>query len=119
MKQAGADATILSKINLRPNPTISTEQYKTLTDHNVAWSIYFEEISENKWEFIKDDSTLQSMQESIYIINQVKQQKITNTNLLVPSTMYEQGLGTECFVVVEGFYKYKNDQGQDVETIYW
>ena len=112
MKQSGSDTivTILQKIKLKSNPVINTEAYKKLTDHNVAWSIYFEEISQDKWEFMKDNNTLQDMQNSIYIIKQVVQQKIINTNLLIPSTMYEQGLGTECFIVVEGYYE---------DTIYW
>ena len=103
-------------------PIISSENYNTLTNHNVSWSIYFEETPETpeaQWKFIGGSNILQDMKNSVYIINQVRQQEITNTNMLVPSTMYEQGLGTECFVVVEGVYKYKDAQGQDAETIYW
>lgn len=108
---------ILNSIN--NTPIISSANYEALTNHNVSWSIYFEEMPEAQWKFIGGGNILQDMKNSVYIINQVRQQEITNTDMLVPSAMYEQGLGTECFVVVEGVYNYKNDKGQDAETIYW
>lgn len=110
--------TILNAIEagLSAKPTISTTHHDILISHNISWSLYFEENSEGNWVFIESANVLTDMINNKEFINKIVEQKIENTNLLVPAPMYSQGLGTECFVVVEGYDKNPTNGN---ETIYW
>jgi hypothetical protein len=110
--------TILTdKIKKKLKPIIDTTNYNILISHNISWSRYFEENSEGDWVFTESANVLTNMIKNKAIINKTVEQTIENTNLLIPAPMYSQGLGTECFVVVEGYDENPTDKNK--KTIYW
>lgn len=110
---AEGNSDVLNILNTitESNSIVDEKSYSTLITFKGGWTTWFD----NCWEYTQGHTILNEMKNTVNVINKVVEQEINNTSLLVPSPMYCQGLGSECFIIVEGFYK--DSQGN--ETIYW